>query len=358
MVNAEVDIPEPQCSSEEITALDLEKGMPVLPLDRMRIMDNDTWEDFTLELVYQWKKEYKKVTRCGGGGDMGRDVIAYNDDGWENFQCKHYGRKLNVADAVLEIGKVIYYSYKNEYTLPNKYYFVSPEGNSTDLIKTLNSVELVKKELISRWDKICREKITKKNKIELDGDFLDYVENKVNFSIFDDIPPMRLIELHHETRYYLLRFGLINKKRPKLVKAPEKIAERESTYIEELLNVLSQKSVEVFDLDNIKLNVSMNKELKSARNNFFAADSLDKFSRDWLPDGFIDLKDECYEAISATVNQSHKDNYERYLKTSEQSVNVDYNSHPLTHYIKTQDKKGLCHHLVNDGEISWFGSEK
>jgi hypothetical protein len=96
----------------------------------------------------------------------------------------------------------------------------------------------------------------------------------------------------------------------------------------------------------------------SARNNFYSADALDRFSRDWLPSSsFAELKEDCYEAVSATLNMKYPDGYGRYLKTSEQSVQISYDSHPLNHYMKNQDKKGLCHHLVNEGVFKWASDD-
>lgn len=356
-----LEIPAPKSSSPEmLTALDLNKGMPIAPLDRLSTMDSGTWEDFTLELATWWKSQpkYKKVTRCGGGGDMGRDVIALLEDEWENFQCKHYDSKLNVATAILEVGKVIYYSFIKEYSLPQKYYFVSPKGSSTDLIKVLSDAtgKLMKAELIKRWSKTCKDAITKKMSIELEGSLLDYVNNQVDFSIFDDIPPLKLIEYHSNTPYHDIRFGTYHKKRPEPPRAPSEIDwKSEQVYIQALLDAFSQyKSIKV-DATSLPEFTKLSKELSSARNNFYSAEALDRFSRDWLPlSSFTDLKEQCYEAISPTVNMNYSNGYERYLKTSESAVKAPYDSHPLNHFMKIQDRKGLCHHLVNEGVFKWI----
>ncbi|MEL0169975.1 MAG: hypothetical protein VW877_17845 [Pseudomonadaceae bacterium] len=121
----ESEIPPPKPADFSATALDVQIGAPVPVLDRMLIMSSDDWEDFTLELVHYLKEQYHKVTKCGGGGDMGRDVIAYTATGWSNYQCKHYKEKLSVEDAVLEIGKICYYTYIGEYPLPERYFFVT-----------------------------------------------------------------------------------------------------------------------------------------------------------------------------------------------------------------------------------------
>lgn len=356
----ELEIPAPEAAAGMLTALDLFQGMPLPPIDRLETMDSGSWEKFTLELVTNWKSQYKKVTRCGGGGDMGRDVIAFMDDGWENFQCKYYADKLSVADAILEVGKVIYYSLIGEYTFPNKYYFVSPKGCSTDLIKVLSDKtgNKMKDQLLARWDKSCKDSITKKKSIELDSDLMDYISN-VDFTIFDDIEPLKLIELHSKTPYHAIRFGTYRIKRPVPQKAPENIDwATEQTYIQALLDAFSQyKSIKI-DVSSLAGHSNLSKEMISARNNFYSADALDRFSRDWLPpDSFYDLKEECHEGISATINMAYKDGYERYLSTSESAVKISYTSHPLSPYMKVQDRKGLCHHLINDDVFSWIGDD-
>lgn len=348
----ELEIKDVDLSRNQLTALNYQTGTYVSPLDRLRIMDDGTWEDFTLELVSYWKTQYNKVVRCGGSGDLGRDIIAYNGSQWENFQCKHYVKKLSITDAVLEIGKVLYYSFRGDYSWPEKFYFVSPQGNSNDLLKMLQSPEQIKKELIERWDKTCKTKITTKHHIPLESDFKDYVLG-ADFGIFDDLPPMMLIELHSKTPFYDARFGHTTRVRPRAPKAPSTIECQEKRYLNELMKAFSDVSGKEIDFSNVADDFDHEVEFRSARNNYFSADALDKFSRDWLPDGFDDLKDECYEAISPTFKQSHNDGYDKYLKTSEAAVIVNYTSHPLVHYIKTQDKKGLCHHLVNDGMIRW-----
>ncbi len=133
----EVDIPLPDVSDDIHTALDVSQGASIPKLKRLETFDEGTWEDITLELIHHWKTQYQKVVRCGGG-DLGRDVIAYTPNGeWENFQCKHYAKPLTLVEAIREVGKLIYYSYKGEYPVPNKYYFVSPKGVSTQLLSHL-----------------------------------------------------------------------------------------------------------------------------------------------------------------------------------------------------------------------------
>ncbi len=204
------NIPEPQPPGQMLTALAVATGTPITPLVRLNTLDEDTWEEFTLEFVSCIKSKYAKVVQCGGGGDMGRDVIGYTANGWDNYQCKYYSDKLSVADVVLEVGKLIYYSFLGEYSLPSEYYFVSPKGSSTQLIKVINDKTgaSLKKEVLARWEKAIQTKITSTTEVKLSSELLSYIDNKVDFTIFDDIPPIRIIELHRETPYHDIRFGL------------------------------------------------------------------------------------------------------------------------------------------------------
>ena len=355
MIN-EIDIKLPVMANDIHTALDISQGAPITKLKRLETLDEDTWEDITLELVhYYWKKHYQKVAGCGGGGDMGRDVIAYSpNEDWENFQCKYYAKPLTLDDAIREVGKLIYYSYKGEYPVPNKYYFVSPKGVSTQLLSHLMDSEKLKDELIKRWDKQCRTRITKKQKIELDENLLFYIENSINFKIFDHIPPLDIIELHEQTPYHAVRFGASTRKRPKPVSPPLMPEASELTYTSELL--LAFGDAEKKNVNNMNLTTfpEYEQEYHSARRNYYSADGLEKFSRDWLPnDSYAELLDECYETISPVVKSDHKDGYAKYLKVSAQAAGTNYSSHPLHHFIKVQDKKGLCHHLVNEKKVKW-----
>jgi len=333
-------------------------------MDYLKIFNADSWEDLTLELVYYWKTQYSRVLRCGAGGDMGRDVIAYCHEepaNWENYQCKHYDKRLSLSLALLEIGKILYYAHRKEFTLPSQYYFVAPQGVSNDLLKHLNDSSKLKNALIDKWDKVCKSKITSKHNdnILLSGDFLKFVQT-VDFSIFDHIPPIRIIELHSNTIYHAQRFGTNVRKRRQLPAPPEKITTNEIKYTEELLNAFADaEQIDSLTVDELSEGSDYKFEYEAARRNFYAADDLEKFSRDWLPENSYDeLTDECFEAVSATVRQKHDNGYERYLATSSHATTMNYTSHPLSPYIKMQDKKGMCHQLVNGDKFKWIKEGK
>lgn len=336
------------------TALDAQKGQPIQPLDRLMIMSADEWEVFTLELVYHLGKDYEVVTRCAGAGDKGRDIIGRFSNGWDNYQCKHYGEKLNVADVVAELGKLVYYSWKGDYPLPREYRFVTPKGCSSDCIDMLANKSRIKVELINRWDKSCRDKITKTQSIPLEGELLNYV-NGIDFSFVDEMSSLDLVERHSKTPYHSMRFGTYHLKRPLIKKsAPEAVGDNERIYIEALLDAFSDEKGIKYSLADIK-STEYKEDLDRARINFFSAESLEIFSRDAFPTRcYEDLKDECHEGIHSVIRQKHDNGYDRFLAVSTQAANLPYSAHPLFHYIQASDRKGLCHQLVNDQKFKWI----
>lgn len=134
-------------------------------------MSEDEWEEFIFEWADSIRPTYTDVYRCGGKGDMGRDIIAFKAPispkaPWDNYQCKHYGKALSIADAVQELGKLLYYASQGHFTLPDNYYFIAPRGPGTELLKCLQNGTL-KQELLNRWNNECRTKIAAKKTIEL-----------------------------------------------------------------------------------------------------------------------------------------------------------------------------------------------
>jgi hypothetical protein len=91
--------------------------------DRLTIaLGDDELEKFVREWALQ-KKEYTEVERFTGPGDMGRDVVGFlrkqrHDGPWHNYQCKQYGKTLPTATGIREVGKVMYYSSRGEFTPP------------------------------------------------------------------------------------------------------------------------------------------------------------------------------------------------------------------------------------------------
>lgn len=115
-----------------VAPLQTSTGTLIPAIEHLRIFSPSQWEDFVLEWAHSIKARYPRVERCGGAGDLGRDVVAFVTAGqqgpWHNYQCKHYNAPLQPNQIILELGKLCYYAHQGLFTVPDAYYFVAPQG--------------------------------------------------------------------------------------------------------------------------------------------------------------------------------------------------------------------------------------
>ena len=336
-------------------------GLPINPVARLSIMGSGDWEDFIREWAESLKSEYHDVQRIGGSGDQGRDVIAYLTDQptpWVNYQCKHYGAPLAPADAYLELGKLCYYTFINEYTLPNRYYFVAPKGVGTSLGKLIEKPQKLRAQLIANWTKYCETEITDLNDVKLEGEFLTYVED-FDFSIIKRISAGKIIEQHRSTPYHVLRFGGGLPPRPEPDAPPSTIAPAEARYVTQLIEAYGEHvGRSVTSLDEFTGKDAKERELaehfQRCREHFYCAESLRNFSRELLPDNeFAKLQDDVYDGVVDTCLDDHHDGYTRVKETVKAARGLHLTSHTLITCTRPRDLSGICHQLANDDRLKW-----
>lgn len=340
-------------------------GNYVPPIDRLKVISEDEFEELIEEWIYGYLltkyekvKKIDKIIRLAGSGDKGRDVVAYakySKDGqevWDNYQCKHYKGALTPSEMWVEFGKVCYYTYIGDYSVPRKYYFVSPHGVGTKLSDLIMKPEKLKYGLIENWDKHCLNSIAK-NPIKLKGDFKSYVEN-FDFSIFDSINPGELIHQYQQTIYFPFRFGggLI-KKPNRLQKPPIKINDNEQLYVKKLYDAYSQhKNENINKLSELKKYKTLFNHFQRQRTYFYQAESLKVFERDSMPDGlnaFEELMEQIYHGIVDTVYSDYKDGFERVKSTTDKASTLALGlDNLLIDFVNVKDKMGICHHLANE----------
>jgi hypothetical protein len=98
--------------------------MKQLQPDRQILAMTDTdLEQFVRDWVELKKKDYVEIERFTGPGDQGRDVVGYlakqrHEGPWHNYQCKQYGKPIPLGVGLSELGKVLYYASRGEFTPP------------------------------------------------------------------------------------------------------------------------------------------------------------------------------------------------------------------------------------------------
>lgn len=332
-------------------------GLPIPPIERIRIFSAGQWEDFVLEWADSLRDQYGTVERCGGAGDMGRDIIAFdkvNPAIWDNFQCKHYKAGLAPGDVWVELGKLVYYTHTNQYTFPRKYTFVAPQGAGTKLSNLLRKPDSLKAQLIDNWDKHCKEGITSTVEVELDAPLRAHLDS-LDFSIFEAVPPLRIIDQHAKTRWHAARFGGGLPARPKFSLPPASVAAHEVTYVRSLLDAYGDHlKCPVPSVADLNVHDEVKEHFNDARLEFYSAEALRAFSRDTLPPGaFEELQDELHGGIKDEMRGVHTDGYRRVVSVVKTAKLLPITDHALKERLSLRDKGGICHQLANDGKVRW-----
>lgn len=360
------DIAKPK-GKRRISTFEILSGAIVSPLDRMKTISEDDFEEMVLEWADDYlSKKYSKVRQLGGAGDKGRDILGFLDNQkFDIYQCKHYATKLAPTDIYKELGKLVYFTYKGDYSIPEKYYFVSPKGVGTSVFDMIQKPSDINQILSENWDKYCKDEITKKETIELQGDFETYVKS-FNFSILGEIAPHELINQHAETRYHALRFGGgLKKFREIIPEATVEIQPKELSYTSQLFEVYSENTASSISTatELEAASVDLHNHFKEQRKSFYCAETLETFSRENFPDAdplpFEELKEEAYNiATTNLLSANDKSGLERLLSVTKDVKQQSFASSPLFQEIKVQDKEGICHHLANEDKVRWVKKSK
>lgn len=346
-----------------ITAQQIANGKNILPIDRIKLMSPDEWE----ALIEEWlettqKYDSSKIERLGGAGDMGIDVIAYITNPkdnpnykWDCYQCKRYNKPLNPSSMWIEFGKIIYYSFICKFPAPKSYYLVGTHGIGTSLKKYFIDSNKLKSELLKQWDSKCKNNISNTTSIPLEGAFLDYFE-KFDFKIFNKVEPKIVVEGHKKHANHILRFGGGLPSRQNFP-IPDIEADKELRYIKQLVKAYdSDSDSEINEVNEISKYYE--RHFTDSRKSFYKAEELRVLTRDNLPEIFESLKDEIFDGVINTVENKHENGYTKVKTVEDKAVNIKIESNPLREACETIDKKGLCHHLVNDEKISWVEDEE
>lgn len=353
------DIKKPSTPATPVTAAHVATGPVMPPQQRLLTYSPDEWEDFVQEWAHFCLQNiYKQVQRFSGAGDMGVDVVGFVDDKrlegvWDNYQCKHYDHALAPSDVWAEFGKVVWYSFKKEYTPPRRYYFVAPWGVGTKLGRLLSNATKLRNELIANWEKSVQDRITSTQEVRLDAALLAYV-NSFDFSIFEAKTALQLVEGHRTTPVHAARFGGGLPPRPTAGKPPLAFVSKESRYVTQLLGAYGEHTgTSVSDPSAIevpKLKAHFNRQ----REAFYMAESLRVFARDNVPEGtFESLQQDIYTGVIDTHDDDHADGYQKVCAVTKAARDMEITANALIACTNPQDRDGICHQLVNEERLQW-----
>jgi hypothetical protein len=337
-------------------------GPYLLPQDRVKLYSADDWETFIEEWAFYLKKNYSEVVRCSGAGDKGRDVVAFIKDSegeWINYQCKHYDHPLYPSDIWIELGKLCYYTFIGEFSLPKKYFFVAPLAAGPALSNLIRQPTNLKKRLFEEWDGQCKENITSEKEINMSSELKVHIES-IDFSIFKILTILNVVEQHRETPYHVPRFGGGLPPRPEAV-IPELAEEdNDALYAQKLLRAYEEHTGDIYaNIGELEKHEDIEKHFFRSRTQFFCAEALRNFSRDNLPEGsFEALQNQFYDGVIDTVESEHPDGFIRVKETVSEANKLEITNHPLTTRIEVKDRGGICHQLADADRLSWVKEKK
>lgn len=345
------------------SAAHVTSGIPIPKVSRVKQFSPEEWEQFTEEYASELRTEYAKVRRFGGTGDMGIDVACFTtnqgfDEGWDNHQCKRYHGSLAPSSAWLEIGKIIYYSYCEEYPPPRKHFFCASAGISTKLEKLLAAPLKLKEECKKEWSSKCENDITNIQPIPLTGSLLTYFE-QFDFTIFSSKSVLDLLHVHERSTNHVIRFGGGLPLREPTATPPHTPSNDESRYIKQLLGCYEQHTGITFvDTHALSDHPSMATNLKRQRERFYHAEALRNFARDTVPQGtFANLQEEIYYGVADECDADHPTGLTRMTEVLKTASAISSTTNPLAPATTVQDRQGICHQLANEDRLIWIPNE-
>jgi hypothetical protein len=321
---------------------------------------DDEWEEFIREWMDGFDPPYYKHDRLGGAGDMGRDVVGYlgepnTECEWDNYQCKHYNHPLYPSDIWVELGKLCVFTFYKKITIPRQYRFVAPQGVGTSLHDLLRQPEILREKLIEAWPSKCESGISESEKYPLLGNLLNYVQN-FNFGIVGYIPVHEILKQHKKTCYWFQRFQQDPPVRPTSEKPPVVPRPNEAVYVEQLLAAYSEHlNSSIKTHQELSAYPDIEDHFKRSRGYFYAAETLNRFSRDQIePGSFEKIKEQIFDGVIDCANSEHPNGYKRIIAVTERSQIIPLAKTSLSPYVEPGDRKGICHHLANDNKLSWI----
>ena len=135
---------------------------------------------------------------------------------------------------------------------------------------------------------------------------------------------------------------------------PAIIQVQESTYINQLLKLYSEKEPEAYSSAAAALaSPKFGMHLRDQRTRFFDSVAFDRFYRDSTPEEYlINFKDEIYHGVVETHADDHDSGLARLSQVMQQAA-ILQPSGILGKHAAPQVKQGTCHQFANEGRFAW-----
>ncbi|GLS95299.1 ABC-three component system protein [Piscinibacter gummiphilus] len=326
----------------------------------LHTVSDKEWEEFIAAACRQrtfGRAKYVSVKVLGNAGDKGRDVearlqAALVPDGWDLYQAKHYEQRLTPGNAYPELVKFFGHLLANSFPVPRHYYFCAPKNAGPELHDLLAQPDNLRTGLLSAWKagshglKDHAAKLTPKMK-----DFIDAFD----FTRFRECQVVDLLAWHAiDTNAHCKLFG-IEPERGDDPEVPAQAEAYEMTYISELIRAYTEAEGVPMDLAEVLANEVYGEHLAAAREAFYAAEGLKRFSRDiYIEDEFKNLLEMVLKGIKLKVKSPLlKTGLARHDAAIDAAHALAVTDSVLHSRLRGGDLPGSCHHLINEKKLTW-----
>lgn len=324
----------------------------------LHTVSDKEWEEFIAAACRQRKigaAKYGSVKVLGNAGDKGRDVearlqTALVADGWDLYQAKHYEQRLTPGNAYPELVKFFGHLLAHSFPVPRKYYFCAPKNSGPELHDLLANPNNLRTALFSAWKAGTHGLNAAKLTPEVEAFIIAF-----DFNRFEECQVVDLLAWHAlDSNTHCKLFG-IEPERGDDPAVPAQAEAREMIYISELIRAYTEAEGVPMDLAKVLADEVYREHLAAAREAFYAAEGLKRFSRDiYIDDEFKNLLEMVLKGIKLKVKSPLlKTGLQRHDAAIDAAQALAVTDSVLHTRLRGGDLPGSCHHLVNEKQLTW-----
>ncbi|MFO1301594.1 MAG: ABC-three component system protein [Burkholderiaceae bacterium] len=326
----------------------------------LHTISDKEWEEFIAAACRQrtiGTAKYVSVKVLGSAGDKGRDVearlqVALVTDGWDLYQAKHYGQRLTPGNAYPELVKFFGHLLAKSFPVPRKYYFCAPKNAGPELHDLLANPSNLRLGLLSAWKAGTH---GLKDQVAKLTPAMEAFINTFDFKRFEECQIVDLLAWHAEdVNAHCKLFG-IEPERGDDPAVPAQTQFHEMTYVSELIRAYTEAEDVPMDLAKVPADEVYREHLAAAREAFYAAEGLKRFSRDiYVEDEFKKLLDMVLKGVRLKVKSPLlKTGLQRHDAAIDAAQMLTVTDSVLHTRLRGGDLPGTCHHLVNEKQLTW-----
>lgn len=328
----------------------------------LHTVSDKEWEEFIAAACRQrtmGSARYVSVKVLGNAGDKGRDIEArlhatLVPDGWDLYQAKHYEHRLTPSDAYPELVKFFGHLLAKSFPVPRKYYFCAPKNAGPELHDLLASPADLRVGFLGAWKTGAQG--LKSHVAKLTPQMEAFI-NAFDFTRFEECQVVDLLDWHaHDSIAHCALFGIEPERGDDPV-VPAEAQPNEMTYVEELIRAYTEAEGNGAPMDQamVQAHDVYREHLAAARETFYAAEGLRRFSRDlYVEDEFGKLLEMVRKGIRLKINSPLlKTGLERHDAAIDAAQGLAVTDSVLHARLRGGDLPGTCHHLVNEKQFKW-----